>query len=393
MSPELTQAIKERIAIGHSQEQIAAELKTAGYDDATIAAVYHAATQSGAVQSGAVGTTQPALATNPGGRLIGPLALLQHGFAVAASQWKGFVLTALGLILATILFAVLFGVVGAFILSVSGGMIVTGLFMFITYVAYAALLVLFVGAMLRAVLYRAERASFGGHFNWMRTRAWSATKVALFQYFFVSNPLYIPAGLILYMYVAVFQGQTSIANMLTVGSIEGVNSLVILSAGAYVLTTLLMLLLTAYGGWALLLFVSGRASGVASVTASVLLVKGRVWPVFWRLLFLGLVATVYTFVGGAVLAAADISGEPAELLLVLLQLLLVPVLVSAGVLLFESLSATEQPVVAAVQPAIHRRVKLSIWTGAGAILAFITALFFVMYVFLFFFLAVLSAGL
>lgn len=40
MSPELKQAVKERVDLGHSQEQITTELKAAGYDDKTITAVY-----------------------------------------------------------------------------------------------------------------------------------------------------------------------------------------------------------------------------------------------------------------------------------------------------------------------------------------------------------------
>lgn len=42
MSPELQQAVKERIELGHSREQITAELHEAGYDDITIDAVYSA---------------------------------------------------------------------------------------------------------------------------------------------------------------------------------------------------------------------------------------------------------------------------------------------------------------------------------------------------------------
>jgi hypothetical protein len=42
MSPELQQAVKERVELGHNQEQITAELREAGYDDATITSVYNA---------------------------------------------------------------------------------------------------------------------------------------------------------------------------------------------------------------------------------------------------------------------------------------------------------------------------------------------------------------
>ena len=40
MSPELEQAIRERVDLGHSKEQISEELRSAGYDDATIDRVY-----------------------------------------------------------------------------------------------------------------------------------------------------------------------------------------------------------------------------------------------------------------------------------------------------------------------------------------------------------------
>lgn len=54
MSPELQQAVKERVELGHSQEQITNELREAGYDDATIEAVYEATV---------AGESQPVVAT------------------------------------------------------------------------------------------------------------------------------------------------------------------------------------------------------------------------------------------------------------------------------------------------------------------------------------------
>lgn len=48
MSPELKQAVKERVALGHSQEQIKAELQEAGYDDETITTVYSTTVSSSA---------------------------------------------------------------------------------------------------------------------------------------------------------------------------------------------------------------------------------------------------------------------------------------------------------------------------------------------------------
>ena len=49
MSPELQQAVKERVELGHSQEQITVELREAGYDDATITSVYNVTVSRDAV--------------------------------------------------------------------------------------------------------------------------------------------------------------------------------------------------------------------------------------------------------------------------------------------------------------------------------------------------------
>jgi len=49
MSPELQQAVRERVELGHSQEQITAELREAGYDDATITSVYNVTVSGEAV--------------------------------------------------------------------------------------------------------------------------------------------------------------------------------------------------------------------------------------------------------------------------------------------------------------------------------------------------------
>lgn len=57
MSPELEQAVKERIALGHTKEQIAAELEVAGYTHDAIEAIY--TTVSSGNSAGAVTQTLP----------------------------------------------------------------------------------------------------------------------------------------------------------------------------------------------------------------------------------------------------------------------------------------------------------------------------------------------
>jgi len=47
MSPELKQAVEERVALGHTKEQIASELQAAGYDNESIEAIYTAVTSAG----------------------------------------------------------------------------------------------------------------------------------------------------------------------------------------------------------------------------------------------------------------------------------------------------------------------------------------------------------
>jgi len=46
MSPELKQAVEERVALGHTKEQIASELQAAGYDNESIEAIYAAVTSA-----------------------------------------------------------------------------------------------------------------------------------------------------------------------------------------------------------------------------------------------------------------------------------------------------------------------------------------------------------
>jgi len=60
MSQELLTAIKERIDLGHSDEQIKTELRSAGYDEETIIQVLNAA-KTGSVDSAPVSTIAPAL--------------------------------------------------------------------------------------------------------------------------------------------------------------------------------------------------------------------------------------------------------------------------------------------------------------------------------------------
>lgn len=56
MSPELKQAVEERIALGHTKEQIASELQAAGYDNESIEAIYATVTSASASAESATQT-------------------------------------------------------------------------------------------------------------------------------------------------------------------------------------------------------------------------------------------------------------------------------------------------------------------------------------------------
>lgn len=381
MSPELKQAVQERIELGHTKEQIANELEAAGYDHETIERIYESVSNE-TIDVSDVTMPEPENTTvRSDGSLIGYAALVQTGFAVAASQWKVFVLTCLYQILAVFLFGISFGVIFGLLMQLPGGPVIGVLVGLALAVFYFLIVITLIGAMLRAVLFREEGNSFGSHIGWVYKRMWSAAGVAMLQQFVISNALYVVYFMVAIATAIALSGAasfdpSSIERLLTSGGAIG---LLLLAAIGYIGTLVVVLILTAYSGWAMLSFVSGRAVATQSVNESVVLVKGRLMPVFWRLLFFGLLGLLFMIVVSIVLAILDVSAQASENISGIVQLLAVPFLVSASVLLYESLYATKQPITEAERQKIATRVKISIWTGAIAIGVYFLAIAALMY--------------
>jgi SOS response regulatory protein OraA/RecX len=69
MSPQLIEAVRERIMLGYTKEQVYSELKQAGYDDLTIEQAYQRAGAPQAAQPISASTMPPQeeQAATPGG--------------------------------------------------------------------------------------------------------------------------------------------------------------------------------------------------------------------------------------------------------------------------------------------------------------------------------------
>lgn len=381
MSPELKQAVQERIELGHSKEQIASELEAAGYDHDTIEHIYQSVI-AGSHEASPAETNAPSTkASEPGGALISFSALVSSGFKVAASQWKVFTLAFVYQIAAIIVFSILFGLVIGVLSLVPGGAIVSVIAGVGLFVVYFAVTIALIGAMLRAVLLRSQGESFNSHVGWIRQRVWSAAGVALLQQLVVSNALYVLYVMVAVVATIVYAGGLSFeaSSFESLLSSDGVIGLALLAIVGYLLMMVLVLTLTAYVGWSMLTFVSGRATGLASLSQSAALVSGRFMSVFWRLVFFGLLALAFMLVVTVLLTILQVSPAAIEDLGSIIQLLFVPFLVSAGVLLYESLYTTKQPMDQTQQQKIHSRIKVGVWTGAVAVVLYFAAIAAVMY--------------
>jgi|GEM_PF-2533894 len=379
MSPELEQAIRERVDLGHSKEQISEELRGAGYDDATIDQVYTA------VSGVAIGqeTVSPTVVQQPGGALVGFADMVQTGFAIAASQWKAFVLTFLGVILLTVVFSLSFGLIATVVGMIPGvaGVIVGIVAVAAALVFYFGYLMVLLGGLLRAVIYRDQGEKLGVHIAWMRERFWSAMLPPLYTQLITMNAVYVMLAYAIIVALATMSSWDSLTAMAMSGAnpLESMSGsmavLGILGLVAIVATYAVFLYLTVKVGWAMMLFVTDRARGVATLTESSVLVQGRFWPVFWRMLGLGVLFLVALLILDAVLSGAlDLSRDTADLFSALLQLIAFPIFVSVGVCLFESLSATALPVPEEEKQTTHKRMKIGLWTGGVALVFYVVAI-------------------
>lgn len=232
MSPELEQAIRERIELGHTKEQIAAEMSTAGYDQATTDAIYASIVgNSDATQH----TPMPAAALPTGGSLV------KAAWAYMTSNLNLVMLIAAP----SLAIGVLDYVSSYSSVDVgSAGLIAIALGSF----ALVVLMILFQVALIRMVLtsLRGATTTFGESFVWARSNFFAWLWVA------VLSGLVIMGGWALLI-------------------VPGIIASTYLLAAQYV-------------------FVDEGVRGMAALQRSRALTYGRFWPVTWRLFVMMLVA-------------------------------------------------------------------------------------------------------
>lgn len=334
MSPELTQAITERVSLGHTKEQIAIELQAAGYDDSTIEAAYSTAIAD-------VSSIPPASAP---GQLIGYWELVSDTFTLIKTEWQLIVTSSLYVLgLTTATGALIFAIWAIF--SSTPGIAV----MLVITVAIAAIVSFFAltFGFQRALLLRREQVAYVDHVRWTVPNIIGILLVSLYIQFATSLGylfLFIP-GVIAAIYLT----------------------------------------------YALLIRVAGNETGVMALVRSTQLVYGRWWGVLGRTLFTGIIfllCTVPLFVvtlvvwGGLNLAAfptdfAMISNSslvnllmPALLaLLFLVAILFVAFLVQCStILLFESLRDTAKSFTPAGETKLYFWMRVVVVLGIPAMI-------------------------
>ncbi|GEM_PF-1476139 len=335
MSPELAQAINERIELGHTKDQITTELKAAGYDDTTIEAVYDAAI---------LAPTVPPPTTTPGA-LIGYQALIAGSFGLILTEWRLLLVSAVyGLGLLAAITGLIFAV-----FTVFGDAPAVALMLAVT-VGIAGIIGLFALSFgfQRALLRRREQLSYLDHVR------------SVFPH--------IIGILLVTLYI---QFATSLGYLLFI--IPGI-------ALAIYLTT------------AALIRINGQETGVMALVRSTQLVYGRWWGVFGRMLFttsVFVLCTIPVFVLIAVLWGATffeaiagldtLGGAPVAtdfmLSLTLIGLLIVAAVVfvsflmqCAMILLYESLRDTAAPLAPAKEARLYFWMRVIVIAGIPAMI-------------------------
>jgi len=332
MSPELEQAIKERIDLGHSQEQITTELLAAGYDEETVLVVYKAVVQA---------ADQPA----DTGTLVGYRALISGACSLVQSQWR-LLLTAsgcgLGLLVAVgaLMFATVIALEPTPMLAAGVGLAVGVL-------GIIGLIVLMFGFQ-RALLMRAEGLSYLQHVRLILPHIVGILLVALY-----------------------IQFATSLGYLLLV--VPGIALAVYLTNAS-------------------LVRIAGSETGVMALVRSTQLVYGRWWGVFGRIVFTVLVflagliplfLLVMVF-GGTIIAdtmfgSATIAGglswagltlaSVVLLLLLTVGIVLLTFLMQAVmVLLYESLRDTAVPLTSQNETKLYFWMRVIVVLGIPAML-------------------------
>ena len=328
MSPELEQAIRERIELGHTKEQIIAELKDAGYDEATTQAVYVA-----------VAGTEQAESTIPTNtNLIGYRALVSQSFGMIASEWR--------LLWVSSLYGLVF-MVGVGVLAYAAYALSSSAMALAIFVGFAAVVVCIIGILAlsfgfqRALLYRKENIDYLDHVRHVLPHVGGIFLVSLYVQFATSF--------------------------------------------GYLLLVLPGIALSIYLSYAVLVRIAGLERGTMSLVRSTQLVYGRWWSVFGRVLFsvcafvlclvpvlLVLVAvsgvSEQTFMNIATdMQYATIAPVALFVLIIFGALIFVAFLMQcAMVLLFESLQATAVPFTPAREKKLYFWMKVAIVLGIPA---------------------------
>jgi len=337
MPSELEQAVNERVALGHTKEQIRSELQAAGYDNETIEQVYNQA-----VANPTVGATLGAT----GVQLIGYIALIKASFQLVSEQAYLFLVVALyglGLFAITGL-AITF--VSTQFISLAG--ISTMLIVTIVIAAIVGMLALSFGFM-RALLRRGEQLPFITHIQWALPNIVGLLLVTLY-----------------------IQFATSLG---------------------YLLFILPGIALAIYLSFAMLVRIDEKETGVMALVRSTQLVYDRWWGVLARTLFATLVfilCTVPVFIVATLLAAttgvldgamavtpdsvAGMAGNMFEAitfgLLVGLAILFISFLMQcAMVVMYESLRATAVPFTP------DNEKKLYLWMRVAVVIGIPVAIF------------------
>lgn len=325
MSPELEQAVRERIELGHTKEQITAELHTAGYEATAIEQIYTAVHT-------ATATTVSGAPVVPG--LIGYRALITASFALVASQWKLLLVSALYSLVWLVVFGGLLMVAAQLsTTSVAAGLALAAVTMVGGVVGFFSLSFGFK----RALLMRAQNQSYLSYVRW-------ATKNLL--------------GLFLVSICVQFATTLGYVAMVIPG-----------------------IALSLYLGFAMFVRLTGAETGVMALVRSTQIVYGRWWGMLGRMLFAILMFILCTlpvllFVGISLgsmdlnlLVAGDTSLGVTSLLLLLGLLLVAAVLFvafmmqCAMVVLFESLRATATPFTPAGEQRLYFWMKVMVVVG------------------------------
>jgi hypothetical protein len=251
MTPELIEAIKERIVLGLSREEIEAEVIGTGYTKEQFAEAYDLATNNtNPVATDALVVSSLSANFNESGKLISVGELLSKMWELMKMQ-----VGALGKTFGvSILFLIGFFLLGglAFLYSEElSSQLIIPIFI-VSYLIFTFVLSLLYAVMMRTIIKRTDNGSYFGHLKWV-------TKQIL--------PL---SGLAILMMGIVLTG--------------------------YLFLIIPGIMLIIYLSMTLNFALDGRLKGLDALILSTKYTYGRFWAIFGRLLVVGLVMGLLTFV-------------------------------------------------------------------------------------------------